>query len=198
MAKKLVRGDFKHNRVKDPTAKLDPKHERTVKKFVKEYLDRAVQKKEVRDKEKAARAAKLKAEGKAPVDSPDTPAASKDSDVKENDDDEEFGGLSGDDEESPASAPGSDLKRKRQGAVDSAPSSPKKTRTEMPVPPPPPPPPAGDDAIMDGDSVDSAKAASPMHLETPPTSRSCDSDRGEQNGMEHSKPPQLALVNGGS
>lgn len=196
MAKKLVRGDYKHNRVRDPTAKLDSKHERTVKKFVKDYLDKAVQKKEARDKEKAAKAAKLKAEGKAPVvDSPDTPTVTKTPEDKE--EDEDLGDLSADDDESPVSASGGDLKRKRGDAVDGAPSSPKKSKTEMPVPPPPPPPPAGD-ASMDGESVDSPKVLTPMNLETPPTSRSCESDNVDRNGMDHSKAPQLAMVNGES
>jgi hypothetical protein len=134
VAKKLVRGDYKSGRVKDPTAKLSSKHEKTVKNYVKEFMDKAVKKKEERDRQKAARIADGKAESPAaPVaESPVIP------DIEEVEWDDDMMDLQNDDDESPAES--SELKRKREGDED--PSSPKKTRTgEDELPPPPPPPP---------------------------------------------------------
>jgi len=130
VAKKLVRGDYKSGRVKDPTAKLSSKHEKTVKKYVKEFMDKAVKKKEERDRQKAARSADGKAD---PV--PESPTIP---DIEEVEWDDDMMDLQNDNEESPAES--SELKRKREGDED--PSSPKKTRTatdELPPPPPPPP-----------------------------------------------------------
>ncbi|KAF2016498.1 hypothetical protein BU24DRAFT_328480, partial [Aaosphaeria arxii CBS 175.79] len=140
VAKKLVRGDYKHNKVKDPTAKLDSKHEKTVKKFVKDYMDKAVVKKEAKDKERAAKAerrAKEKAAGKVPAEaSPESPK--KEEAPERADSDDEMIGLS-DDEDALAA----DLKRKREEDYEVA--SPKKLRPDaVPAPPPPPPPPAED------------------------------------------------------
>ena len=41
IGKKLVASDFKHNRVEDPT-KITDKQEKKVKKYVKEFFDKAV------------------------------------------------------------------------------------------------------------------------------------------------------------
>jgi [histone H3]-lysine36 N-trimethyltransferase len=155
VAKKLVRGDYKHNKVKDPTAKLDSKHEKTVKKFVKEFMDKAVQKKEAKDKDKAARAekrARTKPEGMVLVaeDTPETPRKEEkgesDDDLLEisEDEDEDL------DQDSPADSSATDLKRKRE--EDGELGSPKKSRTEgtpAPPPPPPPPPPPAEDMPLD-------------------------------------------------
>jgi histone-lysine N-methyltransferase SETD2 len=158
VSKKLVRGDYKHGHVKDPTAKLDSKHERTVKKFVKDFLEKAVMKRAARDKEKAAKAAKKTkgiAEGKSKVvaDSPATPKIEE----EHADSDDEMLGLSDDEESkalqtSPDDSSAADLKRKREGDADLG--SPKKSRTELtpaPPPPPPPPPPAEDMPPIDQD-----------------------------------------------
>ncbi|KAF2205426.1 hypothetical protein GQ43DRAFT_446049 [Delitschia confertaspora ATCC 74209] len=153
VGKKLVRGDFKTGRVQDPTAKLSSKHERNVKKFVKEFFDKAVAKKAIKDKERAARAAQKAKEqavaGKSAVksDSPETPIPTAKED-KEDSDDEMIPFSDNEDDPSPASP--SDLKRKR-GADDDH-SLPKRTRTDTP-PPPPPPPPAED---MPADMADLA------------------------------------------
>lgn len=42
IAKKMVESDFKHDRVKDPSAKLSHKQERAIKDHVKIYFDKAV------------------------------------------------------------------------------------------------------------------------------------------------------------
>ncbi|KAF2710824.1 hypothetical protein K504DRAFT_500768 [Pleomassaria siparia CBS 279.74] len=151
VAKKLVRGDYKSGRVKDPTARLSTKHENTVKKFVKEFMDKAVKKKAERDKEKAVRAEKKardKAAGKVlEAETPDTP----NEEVKEtkDDSDDEMIGLSYDDDTGSHQTSPTDsgeLKRKRE--EESNFGSPKKTRTEMPPAPPPPPPPT-DEMLLD-------------------------------------------------
>jgi hypothetical protein len=159
VAKKLVRGDYKSGRVKDPTAKLSSKHEKTVKNYVKEFMDKAVKKKEERDKQKAARNA---AEGKAgspPIDQ------DKSGDVEEVEWDDDMMDIQKDIAASHDASPADssfELKRKREG--DEEPSSPKKSRTgtdELAAapPPPPPPPPAGD-----GTDVDSEYASEPAVL----------------------------------
>lgn len=159
VAKKLVRGDYKHNKVKDPTAKLESKHEKTVKKFVKDFMEKAVQKKEAKDKDRAAKAerrARDKAEGRPSAEkaSPETPIkeekpASDDEMLQMSDDDED--GLS---QASPTDSMVADLKRKRDGDGDLG--SPKKSRTDLapaPPPPPPPPPPPAEDMPLDLDEA---------------------------------------------
>ena len=53
--KKLVASDYKNNRVKDPTAALGDKEERKVKKYVKEFFDKAVIKYREHEKRKKAK-----------------------------------------------------------------------------------------------------------------------------------------------
>jgi histone-lysine N-methyltransferase SETD2 len=160
VAKKLVRGDYKHNKVRNPTAKLDSKHERTVKKFVKDFMDKAVQKKAIKEKEKAAKAetkAKAKADGKAVSETgtPETPKvkldkADSDDDMLGLSDDEDMQFLAASPDES-----ASELKRKREEEGDIG--SPKKSRTETPLAPPPPPPPPIEDMP---DDIEDARSTS--------------------------------------
>jgi hypothetical protein len=189
VAKKLVRGDYKSGRVKDPTAKLSSKHEKTVKNYVKEFMDKAVKKKEERDKQKAARNA---AEGKAgspPIDQ------DKSGYVEEVEWDDDMMDIQKDIAASHDASPADssfELKRKREG--DEEPSSPKKSRTgtdELAAapPPPPPPPPAGDGTDVDSeyashtngtsstftngkDTLQGNGYPSPMQLATPSTNGS--------------------------
>lgn len=51
VGKKLVASDFKNNRVEDPT-KISEHQEKKVKKFVREYFEKVVQKKKAADKRK--------------------------------------------------------------------------------------------------------------------------------------------------
>lgn len=146
--------------MKDPTAKLDHKHEKTVKKFVKDYLDKAVQKKAIRDKERAARHQK-KTQGKAeekssgPSDTPKTPGTKgSPDDVDQDVPDISYDDVTKSPDASPSASPASDLKRKREDDDDVG--SPKKSRTgESPAPPPPPPPPPAGDMPMDVDHYES-------------------------------------------
>ena len=65
VGKKLVASDFKNNRVEDPS-KISEKQERKVKKYVKEFFERAVEKKkgiEERKKVKEAEKAKRRTNG---------------------------------------------------------------------------------------------------------------------------------------
>jgi hypothetical protein len=56
VGKKLVASDFKNNRVEDPT-KISEKQEKKVKKYVREYFEKAVEKKKAIDKRKAEKLA---------------------------------------------------------------------------------------------------------------------------------------------
>ncbi|KAF2003090.1 hypothetical protein P154DRAFT_110378 [Amniculicola lignicola CBS 123094] len=167
VSKKLVRGDYKANRVQDPTAKISSRHEKSIKKYVKEYMDKAVSKKAARDKEKKAKAekkAKDVAAGKAPAteDSPETPR--EDAKLSKDDSDVDMPGVSDDeDEDSPGLT-----KRKREG--DEQFGSPKKSRTEVPpAPPPPPPPPPAEDMPLDmDDSFEVDTNGSGVHMQDLP------------------------------
>lgn len=150
VAKKLVRGDFKSGRVKDPTAPISSKHEKTVKNYVKDFMDKAAKKKVEREKDKVARNGS-KASGKgATMSSGGSTIGSSRGEVKVEKaaSDDGMLGLSDNEDEkdveiSSTESSAADLKRKRED--NGEPSSPKKTRTEVPpVPPPPPPPPVED------------------------------------------------------
>ena len=147
VAKKLVNSDFKNNRVDDPT-NIDDKQQKKVKKYCKEYFDKAVIKYRNHEKKKTT-----DQQGKGT----DDPKANEDAavngesedegvDVKMSDDEgdkpEDNKDTPGDTEE--AIEPGS-LKRKRDehqaedenGSGSLSPS--KRQRSSTPPPPPPPP-----------------------------------------------------------
>ena len=186
VAKKLVRGDYKSGRVKDPAAKISSKHEKTVKNYVKDFMDKAVRKKEEREK---ARAARGEGEQDDKGATPDTPQL---------DFNDTPGIVAFPSDES------SELKRKREDEADERNI---RSRTdEPPAPPPPPPPPAGDLPMdldeaeltpMDEGSMGSftegtpsngklslraGDQLSPMQLATPPTNGSGD---GKSNGSSN-------------
>lgn len=151
-----MRGDFKSGRVKNPTAPISSKHEKTVKNFVKDYMDKAVKKKTEREKEKATRDGSKAAAKTVEENTPETPRGEPNAEKAESED--EMIGLSDNEdteshEVSPADSSATDLKRKREG--DGDPGSPKKSRIEMvspaPPPPPPPPPPPTEDMPLDID-----------------------------------------------
>lgn len=158
ISKKLVSSDFKNHRVEDPT-KISSRQEKQVKKYVKEYFDKAVAKKREHEKKKAERRSKEGVSG-----TPTTPAivAGVKKEEEESDGDQDMA-MSDDDEdvkpklESATPVTPSDqllhaegLKRKRVNDEDpdsikledheSTPS--KRLKSESPPPPPPPPPPA--------------------------------------------------------
>ena len=184
-----MRGDFKADRVKDPTAPISSKHEKTVKSFVKDFMDKAVKKKTEREKEKAPRNSETNGDASLPLDTatPETPRFGL-----ETEEARMAGALSSYNAASPIEPSGAELKRKR--AEGGEPASPKKSRTDtQPIPPPPPPPtddmpidlegstltPMDDDPVSvhstsDG-SVNGVRSkiledlASPTQLATPPT-----------------------------
>ncbi|KAM7197708.1 methyltransferase [Rhypophila sp. PSN 637] len=142
--KKLVASDYKNNRVDDPTS-ITPKQEKKVKKFVKEFFDKAVVKYKEHEKKKADRLAGGRSSAKSPSrETTQTPAAEA-TPVKNDVD------LSDMEVEDAASTTSSDRKRKRENEPESAGQTPSETpslkrvkedeMTEIPSPPPPPPPP---------------------------------------------------------
>lgn len=143
--KKLVASDYKNNRVDDPTS-ITSKQEKKVKKYVKDFFDRAVVKYREHEKKKADRAAKSSSTanssqlGNSTINSaPDAPV---EDDVV----------LSDVEDGSPTSI-SSERKRKRVDedaesvGVDTPSETPSLKRVkeddvvESPSPPPPPPPP---------------------------------------------------------
>ena len=153
ISKKLVNSDFKNNRVGDPR-QISSRQEKQVKKYVKEYFDKAVVKKRAYEQKKAERQDK----------SADPPALHTPEGLevkKEHESDEELDiGLSEDEGGRTKQDPGTPitpsdqpfnvdgLKRKRgspdvpgSDKTEDEPATPsKRLRSETPPPPPPPPP----------------------------------------------------------
>lgn len=177
VGKKLVASDFKNKRVDDPT-KISEKQEKKVKKFVKDYFDRAVEKKKAIDRKKAEKA-KAKAAAKASSADQDrkvngdmglTNGAQPES-IVEVDSDVEMDVSDDEDKDVPASvhsrpttpADMPDLKRKREDedvATPGTESDVKRMKEEdspassVSTPPPPPPPPPTD-GMAESEMVDS-------------------------------------------
>ncbi|KAI1777735.1 hypothetical protein F4818DRAFT_324066 [Hypoxylon cercidicola] len=149
VSKKLVASDYKNKRVDDPTS-ITEKQEKKVKKYVRDFFDRAVEKKKIYDMKKAERATSGHDISQAtPVSQPiETPTAKGDGDVVMTD------------EEDVSLTPNSlDRKRKREDDVVESPSlTPSETPSmkrlkedegDIPSPPPPPPPPLDGEAALD-------------------------------------------------
>ncbi|KAA8643129.1 hypothetical protein EYZ11_005821 [Aspergillus tanneri] len=157
VAKKLVNSDFKNNRVEDPT-KIDEKQQKKVKKFCKEFFDKAVAKHRAYEHRKAQMQAK-ETESKTD-DTPQVPSDDEAEDVKLSDDEGDKVG----EKEKSASVEDAQLgvKRKREEESsagdgshdDEATSSSKRQRSSTPPPPPPPPPPDEDNDNREEDMVD--------------------------------------------
>ena len=169
IAKKLVASDFKNNRVDDPTAALSDKQSSKIKKFVKDFLDRAVEKYNEHQRRKAKRgedksrgddaASSSGQQGPGPMAGLDTEMASptsKESPAMVNGRED----IDLSDAEGGDSPDNSDRKRKREAEVeDSAALTPmdgpdmKRLReedgSEQSPPPPPPPPPPPESALED-------------------------------------------------
>jgi histone-lysine N-methyltransferase SETD2 len=174
VGKKLVASDFKNKRVEDPT-KISQKQEKKVKKYVREYFQKAVEKKKAIEKQKKENAAAhasndkvagVNGDGAVKADhlngekhESEAELVKEETDVEMSDDDEEKDPFT----ETPSYTETSDLKRKREGSdigtpgedVDS--NKRQKEEDESPVnisPPPPPPPPPADsmplNLLMDG------------------------------------------------
>ena len=161
-----MNSDFKNDRVTDPT-QITEKQEKNVKKYVKDYFDKAVAKKKEHDKRRAERKAK---EG-GPTASPGNLEVGHESKKDESDIDEVM--EASDDEETkrePSSITpitpldqtvnGEGLKRKREVELnedgvkleeeEATPSKRARSVTPPEPPPPPPPPPAEDELMFEG------------------------------------------------
>ncbi|KAM5444769.1 histone methyltransferase set2 [Microsporum ferrugineum] len=170
VAKKLVNSDFKNNRVSDPT-KVSDKQVKQVKKFCKEYFEKAVVKHQVYEKKKAEYKSKQnrrsdngsREQAIPSTDKPDESDGEDDANLSDNDEasQEDTQGLSPHEEEEVTS--GGSLKRKREvedamreenidGFDVSSPS--KRQRSESPPVPPPPPPPMSPDDSMEVHDMD--------------------------------------------
>lgn len=160
VAKKLVASDYKNNRVNDPAAPLTEKQERNIKKYVKDFLDRAVAKYEAHHRKRTSETAKKSASSEQatngkPASGADKPGESPDSSLEQEATAEDII-LSDMEEESPDGA--ADRKRKRDAEVtaasvdDSPLDGPEMKRLKeddqdgATPPPPPPPPPENPDA----------------------------------------------------
>ncbi|KAE8449170.1 histone methyltransferase set2 [Mollisiaceae sp. DMI_Dod_QoI] len=168
VGKKLVASDFKNNRVEDPT-KISEKQEKKVKRYVRDFFEKAVEKKKILDKKKKEKEALKLANGSNGVSRPIVDAK------LEKDEDGGSDAEAVADEtmdltpNSPIELPGSpqpsipatpslsDLKRKRvdaeledtPGGTDDSESN-KRLKEEDATPPPPPPPPPVESPIVDG------------------------------------------------
>ena len=194
ISKKLVSSDYKNHRVEDPT-KISSRQEKQVKKYVKEYFDKAVAKKREHENKKAMRRSK---EGESAA-SP-TPALGAEVKKEEESDGDQDMAMSDDDEsekpklESTTPATPSDLlsqveglKRKRlndedpegikSGDNEATPS--KRLKSESPPPPPPPPPDSMsffNDEMDDGDRHGYETNRFAENTESPGVSPENDSD----------------------
>ncbi|KAL4890438.1 hypothetical protein BDV59DRAFT_93972 [Aspergillus ambiguus] len=198
VAKKLVNSDFKNNRVHDPT-QIDEKQQKKVKKFCKEFFDKAVQKHRAHEQRKAERHAKP-ADQSQPQ--PQPPPKENTPDVQMSDDDEDGGGDN--DGENPG-AP----KRKRAEDTDAdadeqaskRPRSSSTTSTTTPPPPPPPPMTPGDlDKSGDDDftptETDKQMVETPPPPPPPPLSAQPSEGEGEgedENENDNRPLPRLAI-----
>jgi hypothetical protein len=182
VGKKLVASDFKNNRVEDPT-KISDKQEKKVKKFVREYFEKAVEKKKAIDRKKRERAKAHGVDGDSEDQKPKTNGhVAETESVKEEDAKEDIDIEISDDEDDKAliasfaqpspSIPATpthtsqDLKRKRdEEPLDISGEDNESIKrlkeagndeVDISPPPPPPPPPSGEmpDAMALPDSED--------------------------------------------
>ncbi|RWA12904.1 hypothetical protein EKO27_g2194 [Xylaria grammica] len=148
VSKKLVSSDYKNNRVHDPTS-ITEKQERKVKTYVKEFLDRAVQKYQEHEKKRIERATRDNLKSPQQLVTNGHDAHTEEAVNRDN------GDITMTDDEEAGATPGSvDLKRKRGddliGSPDLTPSETpflkrlKENENDTPSPPPPPPPPPPD------------------------------------------------------
>ncbi|PLB34689.1 SET and WW domain protein [Aspergillus candidus] len=167
VAKKLVNSDFKNHRVEDPT-QIDEKQQKKVKKYCKEYFDKAVAKHRAYEHRKNEKSRPGTDRDSKAADTPNGAGASDDElDVKMSDD--EGDNNHNDNKETSPTATEGGIKRKRTGTTteDDAMAATKRQRSSTPPPPPPPPdgePPNSDDANM------STPAGTDMErpIDTPP------------------------------
>ncbi|KAF7544274.1 hypothetical protein G7Z17_g10086 [Cylindrodendrum hubeiense] len=161
VAKKLVASDYKNDRVGDPSAALSDKQAKKMKKYVKDFLDRALEKYTEHQQRKVAR------ETQKPLRDPRAPRGTAKFNDAAGDSFDSFqskaDGIMGDDgedvvlsdNEAVESSGSPDRKRKREVEVADSPSltpsdgpltkRPREDEVDDASPPPPPPPPPESD-----------------------------------------------------
>lgn len=179
VGKKLVASDFKNKRVEDPL-KISDKQEKKVKKYVRDYFDKAVEKRKMHDKKKAQKKERENGAPAKDASNGDGPASSTaaiptdEQDDAKNDESDALPDPSDDEADvdtndfglhppslsrSPIDNPtilNPELKRKRDGEDEddhqSETGSTKRLKSEAEdsTPPPPPPPPPPADGAMGG------------------------------------------------
>lgn len=169
--------------MKDPTAKLSSRHEKTVKNYVKEFLDKAVKKQKEREKHTGDKA---ETQGNA-AGSPEGIKAESDEDMLDIKDAD-----TASHEVSPAT---SELKRKR--TEDSGFDSPKRTRTsddleQVPRVPPPPPPVEDMPADMDLTPMDESESRTPSFVVAEDSTHDSETGKTMRQANGHLSPMQLA------
>ena len=204
VSKKLVNSDFKNRRVEDPT-RISSRQEKNVKKYVKEFFDKAVAKKKEHDKKKLERNAK-------DAESKESPIVPVELDIKKEEEEsngDEVMAMSDDEngkEEATSLTPmtpitqminGDGLKRKREPDQalngtrfeDDNATPNKRPRSITPPAPPPPPPPIKefvvDDCAMN--DTDRQNGESSWNGDVMIDNETLDED--EQVDVDHQPPP---------
>ncbi|KAI0190202.1 hypothetical protein EV127DRAFT_93905 [Xylaria flabelliformis] len=173
VSKKLVSSDYKNNRVDDPTS-ITEKQERKVKTYVKDFLDRAVQKYQEHERKKMERAARDTSKSSQPSQLPIVNGHDAPIETSAN---RENGDVAMTDDEETGATPNSvDLKRKRNDDEPSG-TTPELTPSETPFlkrlkenesdapspPPPPPPPPPDSENAFDSVMTDQENGLGEQH-----------------------------------
>ncbi|CAG8981770.1 hypothetical protein HYALB_00004712 [Hymenoscyphus albidus] len=148
VGKKLVASDFKNKRVEDPT-KISANQEKKVKKFVREYFEKAVEKKKESDKRKRDKLQKL-TNGITPVPNlsvQSSPAGDVETSLSNDTPTPSLPPSPIMPSDTPIGSPDTSRKRTREDEDDGDSDSNKRFKEAdddsiMPTPPPPPPPPS--------------------------------------------------------
>lgn len=202
--KKLVASDYKNNRVDDPTT-ISPKQEKKVKKYVRDFFERAVIKYQEHEKKKAGKAnggatEAPKSSESAEIGSPIATTPVKDDIVMS------------DVESTPSTASG--RKRKRddeiesplEGALSETPSIKRLKEDENDAPSPPPPPPPPTDTPLSDEERSMREQEEALMRENEEAQRLEDeagTNNGQLNGLNINEkdtgaPPLAGVVGSGS
>lgn len=152
IAKKLVASDYKNKRVEDPTAELTDKQVLKIKKFVSDFLNRAVEKYEAHQRKKASRENKVSSEapkGHGEASRPGLDASGANATTPRQGERTEDGPDEAALSDVDVYSPGSEYRKRKREAdlVDSTDATPcegrdlKRPKDGDASPPPPPPPP---------------------------------------------------------
>lgn len=204
-----MNSDFKNNRVTDPT-KVSEKQIKQVKKFCKEYFEKAVVKHQAYEKKKAEHKRKHSKPPDSSSKEQAIPPPTEKADESDADDDDDVN-LSDNDEpiqddvqcssprEDESMTPGGSLKRKRDidesveenddTNLDGSSLS-KRQRSESPPVPPPPPPPMSPDNSMEVDDIEGGfKRKMDEEYELEDENTPCSRSPGKYNSHGSSPPP---------